>query len=138
MLLVIDVGNNKTIINQHNLEIENLWNKVVELENRIDNLEQDSLPIDAMTVLAVTKSHYWSAAGRDSACDGQDPPGKPILEVNEGRIDEGSHILVFKTAYDHCKDNPSDPFVKASGGDLYYRSYENPEWYIPKNEVVQI
>lgn len=107
--LEIDVANMKT-------EMESLETWVADHE--MDHLEGDSIQVKALEKVALAL-----VVGHDKACEGSDPPGKPILEPpTEGRvvINEGAVVKVRSRAVYSCKDDPNTPEILATGGIPFY------------------
>ena len=81
--------------------------------------------MDPNTILVRAREKFPLSVvvGHDRACDGQSPPGKPILEPpGDGRViiqdDEVFRVAAY-AAYS-CKDSPGTPEILATGNVPYY------------------
>ena len=118
--LTYRVVENEDLIASHTAAIANV-------QQDLANHKHETIPdpgSDTMIVRAKKQFPLGIAVDHDGACDGEHPPGKPIIEhppVSERIIyTEGETIKVYRRYAYSCKDDPVTPTILATGRVPYY------------------
>lgn len=133
-------------------DVESLQHKVGEHETRIIELEknkpqppQDTIRVEPIKEIGGGgKAVVFNIVGYDKACEGQIPPGKPIMEPPPTNVRvvyrEGESFSVLAKAYVSCKCNPGDPYITASNGKFLQVAEGQPGTggYVRADKVVSI
>lgn len=115
---------------------------LAELHNG-DDVTPPPLP-EFIAVQAIEKFALSKIVGHDKACEGQTPPGKPIMEPPNDNtrivIKEGTTFRVVAQIAYSCKDDPTTPEIHATGMIPYYAvaDYSGEVQYAPKNKTKRV
>jgi len=109
----------KDSLNSDIMVIEgNVVLNTVDSENLPDQTTTDTIRIRATQRIALAE-----VVGHDKSCQGQKPPGKPILEPPKtGRVvlKTGDEIEVGARSAYSCHDDPTTPEIMATGNKPFY------------------